>query len=192
MRERDTHSGCPGAGAAAGLCALPARPRFPRVGAGPQVRTEATALADPRESHRKSPPLPCAHLRNRATQSPPHLSSSGQSRRSPQVQRPSGTRLSLAASGVPATVCQRRSGCQQRATARQVPRRQSPGRAARLPASPPGSPAPARRASVCAPVGAAPSLRAPGLCALPGQDGGAGGSGAPALGRPFPELARPG
>lgn len=64
---------------------------------------------------------------------------------------------------------------------------------ARRPLARPRGPPPAPAALACAPpAGAAPSLRAPGLCELPGPDGGAGGSGAPALGRPFPELARPG
>lgn len=110
---------------------------------------------------------PRPSFRNRARELFPHLSSSGQSRRSLQVQRLPWTRLSLAASSVPATVCQRQSGCQESARTRQVPGRHSLGRAARRrsrPASPPGPrpPPPARppRVPVCAQPGAAPSLRA--------------------------------
>ena len=50
----------------------------------------------------------------------------------PKLQRPSGTCLSLTASGVPATVCQRRSGCQERAEPGKCPggraREAQPGR----------------------------------------------------------------
>lgn len=168
---------------------------FPRVGAGPRARYGRRRPPSrirgclTESAHLCPAPTSGTQPHSRLLTSPLRASHTAV----PKCSVPLGTRLSLAASGVPATVCQRKSGCQQRAAARQVPGRQSPGRAARAPhPRPPGSPTPARRANVCAPGGAAPSLSAPGLCELPGPDGGAGGSGAPALGRPFPELARPG
>lgn len=91
----------------------------------------------------------------------------------PRLQRPSGTCLSLTASGVPATVCQRRSGCQERAEQGKCSggraREAQPGRAAAAPAR--GSAAPAARPAPRRPVRPrpAPLLRsAPAeLCALP-------------------------
>lgn len=107
---------------------------------------------------------------------------------------PPSARLSLAAPGVPATVCQLQSRCpgtrRSQASAREAePGRQSPG------APPLPLPSPAALPtlpSVTVWTRAVPSPRPPSCARCPDGGGCAGGSGAPALGRAFPELARPG
>ena len=105
----------------------PARPRSPASGrpggGGARAPTPGT---DPRGRPRgyagvaqKAPTSPRRQPRepSHTVASSPLLFGPVAPHRVPKCSVPSGTRLSLAASGVPATVCQRRSGCQRRATA---------------------------------------------------------------------------